>query len=172
MRQMIVEAGHKLLGIPRDQIVTRDHFRETARELRSKHGGSCLVDFILETAPRDGKPIIVESIRALGEIHALRNHPDFDIVSIFIDAPHKQRYEWSLRRSDASDTNKDGHISYEEFLKREELEWNPIDKTDHSKQNIAGVSELCDHKIMNDKTHDHLKESARHIARKTFAKKD
>ncbi len=170
IRAMIAEAGHTLLKIPKEEIVTRDHFREIARELRTKHGASCLIDFILETAPRDGKPIIIESVRALGEMHALNSHPDFEIISIFIDAPQKHRYTWSLERKDDSDTDKSGLISYEEFLRREELEWNPADPNDHTKQNILGVSKICQHKIMNDKTRDHLIESVKHIAHRTFAK--
>lgn len=166
MRQMIAEAGNKLLGKPLDQIVTRDHYRITARELRAKHGPACIVDLVLETAPRNGKPIVVESIRAIGELERLKSHPDFDVVTIFLDAPHERRYEWSQKRNDAAETGSDGvhTISYEEFVDREKQEFNPENGNDPAKQHLYHLSKMCDHYIFNDKTHHDLKHHARKIA--------
>lgn len=164
MRQMIAEAGNKLLGKPLDQIVTREQYRHTADALREKHGPSCLVDFILETAPKDGKPIVIESFRTVAEIDAVKGHPDFHVTTVFLDAPRDIRYQWSQKRKDLAEMHGNQFVSFEEFSKREYTEWSHIDHHDPTKMNLAKVSKMCDHTIINDKSHDDLKHHARRIA--------
>jgi dephospho-CoA kinase len=105
-----------------------------ANELREKHGASYIVEQLYMQAAASGKDAVIESIRTVGEVNALRNKPNFYLFAV--DANSVMRYERVVLRN--SETDK---VSYETFLANEAREMN---STDHSKQNLAACKQAAD----------------------------
>lgn len=117
-------------GLPLD----RDSMVAVANELREKHGASYIVEQLYMQAAASGKDAVIESIRTVGEVNALRNKPNFYLFAV--DANSVMRYERVVLRN--SETDK---VSYETFLANEAREMN---STDHSKQNLAACKQAAD----------------------------
>ena len=58
------------------QAVNRDTMRELANQLRSEFWPSFIVEQLYHLAHEGGKPAIIESIRALGELETLKKKAD------------------------------------------------------------------------------------------------
>ncbi len=130
----------------RGMPVNRDSMVIVANDLRSKYGSSHIVEQLYEQAKISQKNTIIESIRALGEVEALKGKENFHLFAI--DADPKIRYERAVLRW--SETDK---VSYDEFINNEEREMN---NTDPSKQNIAKCMQLADYLFINNWTIEEL----------------
>ena len=130
----------------RGMPVNRDSMVIVANDLRSTYGPAYIIEQLYEQAKISQKNTIIESIRALGEVEALKGKENFHLFAI--DADHKIRYERAVLRW--SETDK---VSYDEFINNEEREMN---NTDPSKQNIAKCMQLADHVFTNNGTLEEL----------------
>ncbi len=107
---LLAEIGKR--GLP----PTRDSMWFVAQDLRKNFSaGYILEQLALQRKDFDG-PAVIESVRALGEIQALKEIlADFTLFAV--DADPKIRYERILERNSSTD-----HISYEKFLADEQKE--------------------------------------------------
>jgi len=131
-------------GLP----VIRDNMVIVANDLRAQHWASYIVEQLYQEAKTSGKNTIIESLRTVGEIEALKWKENFYFFAI--DADPKIRYERIVRRASESD-----HVSYEKFIDDEQKEMN---NTDPTKQNVAKCMQLADHVFNNDGTLEQLNE--------------
>lgn len=124
----------------------RANMRIVANELRAKHGNDFLVTYYLEKIEEAGEPdAIIDSVRALAEAETLKAEGG---VLLAVDADQKLRYERVQKRASTSD-----QISFEEFVKHEELE---MDDPDPNGMQKRAVMESADFTIMNNGTLEEL----------------
>ncbi|MDR2415589.1 MAG: AAA family ATPase [Candidatus Peribacteria bacterium] len=123
----------------RNLPIDRDSMREVANNLRANFSPAYIVQQLYLQAKQAGKGAIIESIRAVGELMALKANQDFLLLAI--DAEQKLRYERAMTRGSESD-----HISFEKFQEQERLEMSNDDTT---KQNIAKCMEMADFTVSN-----------------------
>ena len=125
--------------------VNRDSLTLTANRLRSEHGASYITDRLFERAAKGGENAIIESIRAVAEVEALRQKaeedPNLRFLLLSVDAPIETRFQRILSRGSATD-----HIDFETFKANEAREMNNPDPT---KQNLAACMALADFKLDN-----------------------
>jgi len=129
-------------GLP----VNRDSMVLVANDLRATYWPSYIVEQLYKEAVLTTKNSIIESLRAVGEVEALKWKENFHFFAI--DADPKIRYERVVIRG--SETDK---ISYEKFIEDEQKEMN---NTDPTKQNIAKCMQMADHVFTNDWTLEEL----------------
>ena len=98
-----------------------------ANELRADHSPSYIAEQLLAQAEVSGGNCIIESIRTVGEVTALKKKGGFYLFAV--DADSKLRYERVLQRGSETD-----HISYETFIANEQREMTSMDP---NKQNLA-----------------------------------
>ena len=120
--------------------VNRDNMVAVANELRAINSPSFIAEELFKEAMESGQNCIIESIRTLGEVNALKAKGNFSLFAV--DADRKLRYDRILER--ASETDK---ITFETFVENEEREMN---STDPNKQNIGACMQLADYKFTND----------------------
>ena len=126
--------------------VNRDSMVTVANELRALHSPSYIVEQLLERALLSGSNCIIESIRTVGEITALKKRDKFYLLAV--DAEPKLRYERVLERG--SETDK---ISYGTFIENEQRE---MTSTDPNKQNLSACQALADFKFDNNHSFEEL----------------
>lgn len=126
--------------------VNRDSMVIVANDLRATFGPSYIVEQLYEQAKASGKNAIIESLRAVGEVEALKDKENF--LFFAIDADPKIRYERVVLRG--SETDK---ISYDEFIMNEQRE---MQNEDPTKQNVAKCMTMADHVFTNDGTFEEL----------------
>ena len=126
--------------------LNRDSMVLVANELRAKHSPSYIAEQLLAQAEVSGGNCIIESIRTVGEVTALRKKGGFYLFAV--DADPKLRYERVLQRGSETD-----HISYETFIENEQRE---MSSTDPNKQNLAACQSLADHKFDNNNSFEEL----------------
>ncbi|MFI5220874.1 MAG: AAA family ATPase [Bacteroidia bacterium] len=119
--------------------VNRDSLTHTANELRSQNGASFIAEELFKEATETGTSCIIESIRTVGEVNALKAKGNFNLFSV--DADRQIRYERILTR--ASETDK---VSFETFSENEERE---MSSTDPNKQNLSACMKLADYHFTN-----------------------
>ena len=134
--------------------VTRETLIETANEIRKEHSPSYIVEQLYKEAEKLQKPVVIESIRTVGEVKALRKKPNFLLIAV--DADRKTRYERSLRRNSETD-----NLSYKQFIQTEERE---MTSKDEGKQNLRKCIEMTDIVILNNGTIEDLRKQVRRIA--------
>jgi dephospho-CoA kinase len=127
-----------------------------ANELRAQHGASYIAEQLYEQAKLSWKNTIIESIRTVGEVEALKWKENFYFFAI--DADPQIRYERVVFRG--SETDK---ISYEEFISNEQRE---MTNTDPTKQNVGKCMQLADHIFTNDWTLEELNEQIEEVLTK------
>lgn len=120
--------------------VNRDTLVATANELREKNSPSFIAEELFREALESGKDCIIESIRTVGEVNALREKKGFNLFAI--DANQQLRYERIVER--ASETDK---VSFETFAANEAREMN---NTDPNKQNLSACMAMADYRFSND----------------------
>lgn len=130
----------------RGLIKSRESLQEVANDLRATYGPSYIVDSLYETAVKSKKNVIIESIRAIGEIDSLRKKGNFILFGI--DADSKIRYERAKIRAGYTDK-----CSFEEFLADEQKE---MSSQDPNKQNILVCMEMANYRFLNNGTIDDL----------------
>lgn len=98
----------------RGKEISRTNMYELANELRAISPGY-IVEALLKEAHAQSGNSIVESVRSLGEVAALKSYPKTFLFAV--DADPKVRYERVKERKSVTD-----NISFETFLKEEERE--------------------------------------------------
>jgi dephospho-CoA kinase len=126
--------------------LNRDSMVLVANELRANHSPSYIAEQLLIQAEECGGKCIIESIRTVGEVTALKKKGNFYLFAV--DADRKLRYERVLQRGSETD-----HISYEVFTENEQRE---MDSTDPNKQNLAACQALADFKFDNNHSFEEL----------------
>lgn len=122
-------------GIP----LNRDNMVDVANELRAKHNSSFIVEELYKEAMNNRHNAIIESIRTVGEVEALRKIGNFYLFAV--DASPKVRFDRILKRESVTDK-----ISYKKFTEDEQKE---MTSSDPSKQNIAKCILMADYKFDN-----------------------
>jgi dephospho-CoA kinase len=117
-----------------------------ANDLRANHSPSYIAEQLLTQAEQHGGNCIIESIRTVGEVTALRSKGGFYLFAV--DADPKLRYARVLERGSETD-----HISYETFIANEQRE---MTSTDPNKQNLAACQALADYKFDNNHSFEEL----------------
>jgi dephospho-CoA kinase len=119
--------------------VNRDTMVALANALREKHGADYIARALYEKAAENNTNCIIESLRTVGEINALREKEDFYLLAV--DADAKLRYQRiNLRKSETD------NISFEEFVANEKRE---MQNDDPNKQNLKNCIEMADYQIDN-----------------------
>ena len=134
----------------------RDNMVSVANDLRTQYGPGYIVEKLYSQAAEVGGDAIVESIRCVGEVEALRLKKDF--VLFAADADIETRYSRIVERGSSSDGG-----SFEEFVSQEQREMvsnNPF------KQNLKKCIEMADHIFKNDWTIKELHEKIENIFKK------
>ena len=126
--------------------LNRDSRVLVANELRANHSPSYIAEQLLAQAEISGGNCIIESIRTVGEVNALKKKGGFYLFAV--DADPKLRYERVVERG--SETDK---VSYETFIANEQRE---MTSTDPNKQNLAACQALADFKFDNNHSFEEL----------------
>ena len=140
VRNFIAEEVEKR-GLP----MNRDTLVEIGNELRAEHGPAHIVAMLCKRGAQEGKDIVIESIRAVGEAEEVKKHDGYILA---VNANPRVRYERARMESNATTPG-----TFEEFIAQEEREMHSDDPT---KQNIAAVMLRSDHQILNNGTRTDL----------------
>lgn len=136
--------------------VNRDTLTEVGNDLRAKHSPSYIATQLYETAFATGKDAVIESIRTIGEVNALRSKGNFYLFAV--DAEQKIRYERITERKSETDS-----VSFETFVANEEREMN---SDDPNKQNLAACINEANYLFMNDGTIEELHKKVEEVLNK------
>jgi len=139
----------------------RESMIEVANDLRSKNGSSYIVEQLYSQAKKNQGNSIIESIRTVGEILALKNKEEFYLFSI--DAYPKLRYQRIFERGESTDK-----IKYNKFRAQEKIE---SSNEDPNKQNISKCMNLADYKLENNKGIEELELKVMKILREIYPEK-
>jgi dephospho-CoA kinase len=126
--------------------VNRDTLVAVANELRAANTPSFIAEELYKEAKASGMNCIIESIRTVGEVTALRAKGNFSLFAV--DADQQLRYGRIVER--ASETDR---VSFETFVDNENREMN---STDPNKQNLAACMQLADHRFVNNGSFNEL----------------
>jgi len=127
--------------------INRENMSTLANDLRANNSPKYLAMELYKLAVKSQQNCIIESLRTVGEIEALKKQKNFLLWAI--DAPINLRYERILNRASKTDTN----LTFEEFKKQELLEWK---STDPTKQNLSACINLADHTFLNTQSLENL----------------
>jgi len=117
---------------------TRPNMLEVANELRRKHGPAALVERLCKEALHNGGRYIIDSIRTVGEVNALRAA---GAVLLSIDASQKVRFRRICSRGSSTDK-----LSFDQFCADEAKELESADPIQPSLLKVMGMAE---HRITN-----------------------
>jgi dephospho-CoA kinase len=137
----------------RGLLLDRDSMILVSNDLREKNSPSFLVEELYRRAKQDGQNCIIESIRTLGEIEALRKIGHFHLLAVNADLP--TRYQRVIARGSSTD-----NISFETFVEQNERE---ASSTDPHKQNISACIAQADFVLDNNRSVDELYEQIEKI---------
>ena len=130
----------------RGKEVNRDSLTHTANELRAQNSPSFIAEELFREAIISGSNCIIESIRTLGEVNALKEKGNFILFSV--DTDRRIRYDRILKRGSETDS-----ISFETFSANEERE---MTSNDPNKQNLSACMNLADFHFTNNGTFEDL----------------
>lgn len=119
--------------------LNRDSMVMVANDLRANHSPSYIAEQLYTEATATSGNSIIESIRTVGEVNALREKGDFILLAV--DADSQIRYDRVVLRG--SETDK---IDYPTFLENEAREMNTDDP---NKQNLGACQLLADFNFTN-----------------------
>jgi dephospho-CoA kinase len=119
--------------------VNRDTLTMTANKLRMNNSPSYIIEQLYLKAIESNKNCIIESIRTLGEVEALRAKPSFFLIAV--DADIQIRFNRIKLRNSETD-----HVDFRTFKQNEERE---MHSDDPNKQNLAGCISRADYRILN-----------------------
>ncbi len=117
----------------------RDEMVELANRLRAQYGPSYIAEKMFEEAQKKQGNSVIESLRTLGEIDALRAKGNFYLIAI--DAPLESRYDRAQKVGSSTD-----NISFEEFKEHDKRE---MASDDPAKQNISACMQQADYFFWN-----------------------
>lgn len=126
--------------------VSRDNMVFVANDLREKFGPGCIINELCKRAAANGGDAVIESVRAVGEVEALKKNKG---VLFGIDADIETRYARNVERGTVTD-----NVSFDRFVFEEQRESTLSDPT---KGNLRSCIELADYKFKNDWTVEELK---------------
>ncbi len=132
--------------IRRGLTVSRDTLVAIGNDLRAKHGPSYIAEQLYKQAALIEENCVIESIRTLGEVNALRARDGFYLFAV--DADPRLRYERSVLRGSATDK-----ISFEQFLRDEQRE---MESDDPNKQNLKACIKAANFRFINNGMIDDL----------------
>ena len=147
---LIEEIDKRMLPVNRDSMVF------VANKLREENSPSYIIEKLYEVAQREGGNCIIESLRAVGEVEALRKKGDFYFIAV--DADVRKRYERAMQRKSESD-----NVSFEKFVQDEQRE---MTSEDPNKQNLKACMEMADVKIINNGSLEDLEKDVEEILKK------
>ncbi len=116
---------------------SRENLRRTGNKLRERHGASVLADKILGQIHSDR--VVIDSIRNVAEVEALRKSDDFILIAI--DAPIETRFKRASYRGRLEDAP-----DLESFKNLEDKEKSKASTS----QNIDQCMLLADYLLLND----------------------
>lgn len=117
-----------------------------ANDLRVEHGPAYVAECLYEIAKFSGGNSIIESLRTLGEIEALRQKDNFYLLAV--DADIHRRYERIAARGSDLD-----RVSFDEFSAAEKEQ---MTSDDPNKQNLAACIAEADFRLTNNGTIEDL----------------
>jgi len=126
--------------------LNRDSMVLVANELRANNSPSYIVEQLYEQAKVGGKDAVIESIRTIGEVTALRKLDNFILIAV--DADPALRFERVVARNSETD-----QIDFDTFKANEARE---MTATDPNKQNLSACQKLADFVVDNNGSFDHL----------------
>ena len=141
--------------VEREMPVNRDSMVLVANELRAANGPSYLAEQLLVKAVDKMSTLsmseeggaIIESIRTIGEVEALRSS-GHSFVLLAVDADPKLRYERVVLRKSATD-----QVTFEQFISDENREMN---NNEPHKQNLQECIKRSDYTLRNEGTLEEL----------------
>ena len=128
--------------VRRGLAVNRDNMVLVANDLRARSGPGYIVEELYKKAMKIGGDCVIESIRCVGEIEALRRKGGF--VLFGVDADVEIRYARIVERGSLTD-----RVSFDKFVRQEQFEMSSDDPT---KQNLRACIEMADYRFKNDWT--------------------
>lgn len=140
--------------------VNRPNMTELADELRANFGPSYITDQSLKQAIEKGGHAIIESFRAIGEVHSARaivkklseeTKKNVKFILLDVESDAQSRYERIKKRG----THLDKVVSFEEFLAHDKRE---ADSEEQHRGNIQGCKRLADYKIENTGSFEELEQ--------------
>ncbi len=137
---------------------TRDSMWAIAQEFRKNFSSGYIMEQLAEDRKNFNGPAIIESIRAVGEIEALKNKLS-DFVLFAVDADPKIRYDRIVARNSSTD-----HVTFEKFVADEEKE---STNTEAWSGNLPACKKLADYVFDNNGSlellHTHVEEVLKKI---------
>ncbi|MFH1365566.1 MAG: deaminase [archaeon] len=131
----------------RNLPVNIDSMVLVANDLREKNSPSYIVKQLYQQASKQGGNCIIESIRSIGEVEALKSNRNFYLIAV--DTPSDVRYSRIILRSSETD-----NLTYEEFIEKEKRQMQSLNPNE---QNIKKCMEMADFIVHNDKDFQYLK---------------
>lgn len=131
--------------LKRNLSVDRDSMIFIGNELRKEFGPAHIIDALFERAQKEHGDVVIESLRAVGEVKSIKEHGGFVLG---VDADPQVRYQRAFERG--SETDK---VSFEKWCEQEKEENNTEDPY---KQNIFGALQLSDAVVQNDGSFEEL----------------
>lgn len=125
----------------------RNAMRQIANELRRTYGPAYIAETLFQEAETAGGNAVIESLRTVGEIEALKKLSS-SFVLLAVDADPKTRYERILKRGNETD-----QVSFEEFIEQELIE---SEGKNEWAQNLPACIESADAVIMNNGSMEEL----------------
>ncbi len=147
--------------IKEQKKLTRENLVNLANKLRTENSPSYIVEKLFEQGFKKNKNIVIESLRNLGEIEALRRKKNFKLISI--DANPRIRYTRIKKRNSTTDK-----IPYEKFLEQELKELN---SNNSNEQNLFASMQIADYKIRNNNSKKELEKTLNKILKNIKYKK-
>lgn len=129
--------------------INRDNMIDIANDLRRQHDPSYVAEQLFVLAQKTGADCVLESLRAVGEVEALRKKGKFYLLAV--DADIRIRYNRIYQRQN---THSDD-VTFEKFQEQEKSE---MANKDPNKQNIAKCIEMADYVLHNDGSIEDLHE--------------
>jgi len=114
--------------------INRDNMIDVGNDLRKKHGAEYIVMELFKKAIMNNTNCVLESIRTVGEVEALKKKENFVLWAV--DAPMDTRYRRNVKRKGSTDI-----ISFDKFKEQEIRETTSKLKT---KQNINECVKMAD----------------------------
>jgi len=137
----------------RNMPLNRDSMIIVGNDLRKNHSPSYIAEQLYAMAKKSGGDSVIESLRTLGEIEALRKKGRFYLFAV--DADPKIRYSRVIQRASESDK-----ISYAKFLEDEKRS---SSSNDPNGQNALACMQVADFNILNNSSLEDLSKKLEEI---------
>ena len=133
--------------------------RNVANAMRAERGPAALIEMLLEKAVAGESDAVIESVRTVGEVTALRRSGN-PFVLLAVDADQRCRYERAVGRGSSTD-----HVSFETFAEQERKE---MSSTEPHEQNLERCMQLADYRLTNDGSKEELHSAIEKFLSETY----